>query len=343
MDLWTRASSSKTRKEGQLNMEYSKEMFAPLSEVQKNEEVFMRPSLTYWQDAWRRFKKNMPAMIAGVVLVLIVLLAIFGPMLSPYTYDQQVRSDRNQFPSSEHWFGTDKLGRDLYVRTLYGARISLSIGLVASLINLTIGVLYGGLSGYLGGKADNIMMRIVDILYAVPLLLYVIMLQVVLEQPIKNLFQTSKFFGLFKALGPELILIYIVLGSVYWVGTARMVRGQVLAIKNQEFVLAAKAQGAGTMRIILRHLTPNAIGQIIVMTMMSIPNAIFTESFLSFIGIGVSAPMASWGSLASDAYKALQSFPYLLFYPAGAICITVLAFNILGDGLRDALDPRMRK
>ena len=324
-------------------MEYSKEMFAPLSEVQKNEEVFMRPSLTYWQDAWRRFKKNMPAMIAGVVLVLIVLLAIFGPMLSPYTYDQQVRSDRNQFPSSEHWFGTDKLGRDLYVRTLYGARISLSIGLVASLINLTIGVLYGGLSCYLGGKADNIMMRIVDILYAVPLLLYVIMLQVVLEQPIKNLFQTSKFFGLFKALGPELILIYIVLGSVYWVGTARMVRGQVLAIKNQEFVLAAKAQGAGTMRIILRHLTPNAIGQIIVMTMMSIPNAIFTESFLSFIGIGVSAPMASWGSLASDAYKALQSFPYLLFYPAGAICITVLAFNILGDGLRDALDPRMRK
>ncbi len=324
-------------------MEYSKEMFAPLTEGQKSEEIFMRPSLTYWQDAWRRFKKNKPAMIAGVVLILIVLLAILGPMFSPYTYDQQVRSDRNQFPSSEHLFGTDKLGRDLFVRTLYGARISLSIGLVASLINLTIGVLYGGLSGYLGGKADNIMMRIVDILYAVPLLLYVIMLQVVLEAPIKELFETSKFFGLFKALGPELILIYIVLGSVYWVGMARMVRGQVLSIKNQEFVLAAKAQGAGKMRIIMRHLTPNAIGQIIVMTMMSIPQAIFTESFLSFIGIGVSAPMASWGSLASDAYKALQSYPYLLFFPAAAICITVLAFNILGDGLRDALDPRMRK
>lgn len=324
-------------------MEYSKEMFAPLTEVQKNEEIFMRPSLTYWQDAWRRFKKNKPAMVAGVVLILIVLLAIFGPMFSPYTYDQQIRTDRNQAPSAEHWFGTDKLGRDLFVRTLYGARISLSIGLVASLINLTIGVLYGGLSGYLGGKADNIMMRIVDILYAVPLLLYVIMLQVVLEEPIKQLFQTSKFFGLFKALGPELILIYIVLGSVYWVGMARMVRGQVLSIKNQEFVLAAKAQGASTFRIIIRHLTPNAIGQIIVMTMMSIPQAIFTESFLSFIGIGVSAPMASWGSLASDAYKALQSYPYLLFFPAAAICLTVLAFNILGDGLRDALDPRMRK
>ena len=324
-------------------MEYSKEMFAPLTEVQKNEEIFMRPSLTYWQDAWRRFKKNKPAMIAGVVLVLIVLLAILGPMFSPFDYDQQVRSDRNQFPSAEHPFGTDKLGRDLFVRTLYGARISLSIGLIASLINLTIGVLYGGLSGHLGGRADNIMMRIVDILYAVPLLLYVIMLQVVLEEPIKELFQTSKFFGMFKALGPELILIYIVLGSVYWVGMARMVRGQVLSIKNQEFVLAAKAQGASTMRIILRHLTPNAIGQIIVMTMMSIPQAIFTESFLSFIGIGVSAPMASWGSLASDAYKALQSYPYLLFFPAAAICLTVLAFNILGDGLRDALDPRMRK
>lgn len=324
-------------------MDYTKEMFAPLTECEKTSNVFMRPSLTYWQDAWRRFKKHTPAMIAAIVLLLILLFAIFAPMLSPYDYDQQVRTDRNQFPSWQHPFGTDKLGRDLFVRTMYGARISLSIGVIASLINLTIGVLYGGISGYLGGRMDDIMMRIVDILYSIPLLLYVILLQVVFEKPIQNAFETSKFFALFKSLGPELILIYVVLGSVYWVGMARMVRGQVLAIKNQEFVMAAKAEGASAMRIIMTHLTPNAIGQIIVMTMMSIPTAIFTESFLSFIGIGVSAPMASWGSLASDAYKALQSYPYLLFFPAAAICITVLAFNILGDGLRDALDPRMRK
>lgn len=324
-------------------MDYSKEMFAPLPEVEKTANIFMRPSLTYWQDAWRRFKKHTPAMIAAIVLVIIVLLAIIGPKLSPYAYDQQVRTDRNQFPSLEHPFGTDKLGRDLFVRTMYGARISLSIGIVASLINLTIGVLYGGISGYLGGKLDDIMMRIVDILYSIPLLLYVILLQVVFEKPIQQAFETNKFFALFKSLGPELILIYVVLGAVYWVGMARMVRGQVLSIKNQEFVMAAKAEGASPLRIIMTHLTPNAIGQIIVMTMMSIPTAIFTESFLSFIGIGVSAPMASWGSLASDAYKALQSYPYLLFFPAAAICITVLAFNILGDGLRDALDPRMRK
>lgn len=324
-------------------MEYPREMFAPLPESEKAANAMVRPSLTYWQDAWRRFRKNAPAMIAMVVLVLLLLGSIIIPMFWPYTYDQQDRQNRNSSPSAEHLFGTDKLGRDLFIRVVYGARISLSIGLVASIINLTIGVIYGGISGFLGGKVDLIMMRIVDILYSIPLLLYVIMLKVVFEEPLKAAFETSAFFRPFRSLGVDLIMIYIVLGTVYWVGMARIVRGQVLTIKNQEYVLAARAQGASSWRIIMKHLVPNSIGQIIVMVTMSIPDAIFTESFLSFIGIGVSAPMPSWGSLASDAYQTMQSYPHLLLFPAAAICLTMLAFNIMGDGLRDALDPRMRR
>jgi oligopeptide transport system permease protein len=277
-----------------------------------------------------------------IALAIIILGAIFIPMFYPFTYEQQIREARNLSPNLRHIFGTDKLGRDLFIRVVYGARISLSIGFVASFINLTIGVIYGGISGYIGGKVDNIMMRIVDILYSIPLLLYVILLKVVFQDYITAAFQNTALASL-RSLGPELILIYVVLGSVYWVGMARMVRGQVLSIKNNEYVLAAQAIGASSWRIIIRHLVPNAIGQIIVTVTMSIPTAIFTESFLSFIGIGVSAPMASWGSLASSAYQGLASYPYLLLFPAAAICVTVLAFNIMGDGLRDALDPRMKR
>jgi oligopeptide transport system permease protein len=318
--------------------------FEPLPESEKLKYGAIRPSLSYWQDAGRRFRKNVPAMICAAVLAVIIVAAIVIPFFWPYTYSEQDLSARNQFPSAQHIFGTDNLGRDLFIRVIYGARISLSIGIVASIINLTIGVLYGGLSGYLGGKTDNVLMRIVDLLYSVPLLLYVILLQVVLEAPIKKAFENaSGVLHSIRTIGPELFMIFLVLGMVYWVGMARMVRGQVLQLKGQEFVLAARSQGAGMFRIILRHLIPNVIGQIIVMVMMSIPQAIFTEAFLSFIGLGVSAPLASWGSLASNAYQSLQSYPYLLLFPAGAICITVLSFNILGDGLRDALDPHMKK
>jgi oligopeptide transport system permease protein len=282
-----------------------------------------RRSTTYWQDAWRRLKKNKAAMIGLTFLIFITLLAILGPYFAKHTYSDQILSLSNANPSAEYWFGTDNLGRDMYVRTLYGARISMSIGIVASLITLVIGVVYGGISGYFGGRVDSIMMRIVDIMYCIPMLLYIIMLMVIL--------------------GPGLINIFIALGLVYWLRMARIVRGQILSLKEQEYIMAVKLTGASTWRILSRHLIPNTLGPIIITATLAIPEAIFTEAFLSFIGLGVSAPMASWGVLASEGVANLRSYPFQLFFPAAAISITMLCFNFLGDGLRDALDPRMRK
>jgi len=221
-------------------------------------------------------------------------------------------------------FGTDILGRDLMIRVIYGARISLTVALVASLVNLFIGVVYGSAAGYEGGRTDTIMMRFVDILNSIPLVLYVILIMVVVGNR-----------GLWTMI--------IALGSVYWVVMARLVRGQVLSLKGQEFVLAAQALGVSKRQIIFRHLIPNAMGPIIVSMTMMIPSAVFTEAFIGFIGLGVSAPMASWGTLANDGLQGLLSYPYQLFFPSMAIAITMLSFNFLGDGLRDALDPRLRK
>ncbi len=281
------------------------------------------PSLSYWQDAWLRLKKDKAAMLGLIFILALLLFAIIGPAFSSYSYEDQNFMQANLSPSAEHWFGTDSLGRDLFVRVLYGARISLSIGIVASLINLVIGVIYGGISGYAGGRTDRIMMNIVDILYSVPTLLYVILLMVVFK--------------------PGLMNIFVALGISYWLQMARIVRGEVLKLKEQEFVLAAKSMGAGSSRILVKHLIPNAVGAIIVSLSMSIPDAIFTEAFLSFIGLGVSAPMASWGVLASDGVNSIRVFPFQLFFPALAISLTMLAFNFLSDGLRDALDPKMRR
>lgn len=280
----------------------------------------LRPGPTYWQDAWQRLQKNKLAMFGLYTLVLIVVIAIVGPWLSPFSYSDQDLSQTNKPPSAEHWFGTDNLGRDLFTRVLYGARVSLAIGLAASLINLTIGVVYGGLAGILGGRADRIMMSIIDILYGIPLLLYVILLMVILK--------------------PGLTNIFIALGIAYWLGMARIVRGQILSLKEQEYILAARTLGAGTWRILLRHLIPNSLGPIIITMTLAIPEAIFAEAFLSFIGLGVAAPMASWGVLAAEGVTSLRSYPFQLFFPALAISLTMLAFNFLGDGLRDALDPR---
>ena len=283
----------------------------------------IRPHIGFRQDAWLRLKKNRAAMAGLGIIVLISLLAIFGPLLSPYSYSDQSLANANQPPSSAHWLGTDNLGRDLATRICYGARISLSIGIVASLINLGIGVFYGGISGYFGGRVDSIMMRLVDILYGIPLLLYVILLMVVLK--------------------PGLMNVFLALGLVYWLRMARIVRAQVLSLKELEYILAARVLGASHRRLIFGHLLPNSLGPIIITLTLSIPEAIFTEAFLSFIGLGVSAPMASWGVLASEGVVTLRSYPFQLLSPAIAISLTMLGFNFLGDGLRDALDPRMRR
>jgi len=303
-------------------MQLTQDSFSPISR-DSVEQATSRPSLTFWQDAWQRLKKNKMAMLGLYIIIFLLVAAIFGPVFSGLSYSDQNLMLANQPPSGEHWFGTDNLGRDLFIRVLYGARISLSIGIVASLLNFTVGVAYGGIAGFVGGRTDRIMMNIVDILYSVPVLLYVILLMVVLK--------------------PGLTNIFIALGIAYWLQMARIVRGQMLVIKEQEYVLAARTIGASSWRILLRHLIPNSMGAIIVTMTLAIPDAIFTEAFLSFIGLGVSAPMASWGVLASEGVNSLRSYPFQLFFPALAISITMLAFNFFGDGLRDALDPRMRR
>lgn len=306
-----------------MDMNLDKSLFQPLKKEEKNLNVIARPSETYWQDAWRRLKMNKVALISLYTLIFLIVIAVVGPFLIKFSYDYQNYEASSVTPNATYWFGTDELGRDLFSRVLWGMRISLSVGVVSAVINFVIGVIYGGISGFYGGTIDMLMMRIVDILYAVPVVLYVILLMVLM--------------------GAGLINIYIALGISYWVGMARIVRGQVLSLKQQEFILAAKALGARNFRIIVRHLVPNCMGPIIVMLTMSIPSAIFTEAFLSFIGLGVSAPMASLGVLCNDAVQTYRTYPYQLFFPAAAICLIMLAFNLFGDGLRDALDPKMRK
>ena len=259
-----------------------------------------RPSVSYWKDAWRRFRKDKLAMFGLVMILIVSLFAIFGPMLCPYDYDEADFFSIAQWPSKAHWFGTDALGRDLYVR-----------------------VLYGGSAGYFGGKVDNVMMRIVDIIIALPSLLYTILLMMLMGSNVRS------------------ILIALCLSS--WVGTARITRSQVVSLKHQEYALAAKLAGASDFQILLRHLLPNAMGPIIVSVMFLIPGAIFSEAFLSFLGIGIQKPMASWGSLANDAIGTLTSAPYQMFFPIAAISLTMFSLNFIGDGLRDALDPKLKK
>ncbi|KNE21551.1 ABC transporter permease [Virgibacillus pantothenticus] len=287
-------------------------------------EAVSRPSLSYWKDAWRRLIQNKLAMTGFVFLVLLAIFAIFAPILSPYEVNKQDLPNQYQPPSQEHWFGTDNGGRDVFTRTWYGARISLFVGLMAALIDFTIGIIYGGLSGYKGGRTDHIMMRIIEVLYGLPYLLVVILLLVVL--------------------GPSLSTIILALTVTGWVGMARIVRGQVLQIKNYEFVLASKSFGAKTSRIIRKNLLPNTMGPIIVQMTLTVPSAIFAEAFLSFLGLGIQAPFASWGVMANDSLGSILSGHWwTLFFPAFFISFTMFAFNVLGDGLQDALDPKLRK
>jgi len=304
-------------------VEITREKFERVGPNIEESQAIVRPSMTYWQDAWRRLKMNKVAMASLVFLILLGIMAIIGPYLLPYKYSDQSLMMTNKPPSAEHWFGTDYLGRDLFVRTWMGARISLTIGIAAALLDGIIGVIYGGISGYFGGQVDNVMMRIVDILYGIPYLILVILLMLVM--------------------GPGIVTIITAMVITGWVGMARLVRGQVLQLKEQEFVMAAKTLGASPGRIIMKHLIPNTLGPIIVSITFDVPAAIFTEAFLSYIGLGVQPPLASWGTLANDATNVLLMYPYQLFFPAFFISITMLSFNLLGDGLRDALDPRLRK
>lgn len=287
-------------------------------------ESVSRPSMSYWQDAWKRLLKNKLAMSGLIFLVLLGFMAIFGPILSPYSVKVQDLPNQFQSPSGAHWFGTDSHGRDVFTRTWHGARISLFVGLMAALIDFTIGIIYGGISGYKGGRTDNILMRIIEVLYGLPYLLVVILLLVVM--------------------GPSLSTIIVALTVTGWVGMARIVRGQVLQIKNYEFVLASKSFGTKTSRIIRKNLLPNTMGPIIVQITLTVPSAIFAEAFLSFLGLGIQAPHASWGVMANDSLGAILSGNWwTLFFPAFFISFTMFAFNVLGDGLQDALDPKLRK
>lgn len=313
--------------ENQLKIE--KDLFTPLSEDEKKVSTIVRPSVGYWKDAWSRLKRDKFAIVSLIVIIAIVAAAILVPMLSKYDYAANDLSATYLKPSAEHWFGTDNLGRDLFVRNFYGARYSLIIAVLAAFINLVIGVLYGGIAGYFGGMVDNILMRIVDVLYSIPLTIYVIIFMAILNKP--------------GAAGSGLFTIVLGLSITYWIGMARIVRGDVLQLKQQEFVLAAKSLGASNARILVRHLIPNCIGSIMVTLTLLIPEAVFTEAFLSFIGLGIAAPRASLGTLANEAMVGIYTYPYQLVFPSMMICLIILAFNLFGDGLSQALDPKNKR
>ncbi|MGE7622611.1 ABC transporter permease [Viridibacillus sp. NPDC096237] len=303
------------------DVEIKDEWFKPKSKNLEKAEMVVRPSLSYWADGWRKLRKNKLAMLGLFFLILLALMAIFVPIFSPYSVTATDYPNQNKAPSMTYWFGTDEAGRDVFTRTWYGARISLFVGLMAAFIDFFIGIIYGGFSGYKGGKTDLIMMRIIEVLYGLPHLLVVILLMVVM--------------------GPSLTTIIVALTITGWVGMARIVRGQVLQIKNYEFVTASKSFGAKTSRIIRKNLLPNTMGTIIVQMTLTVPSAIFAEAFLSFLGLGIQMPFASWGVMANDALPVILSGDWWrLFFPALFISLTMFAFNVLGDGLQDALDPK---
>jgi oligopeptide transport system permease protein len=330
----------------------SPDLFQPANREAGDHEKIVRPSLTYWQDVRRRLFKNKGATAGLIVFLLVVFFAAFGPMMSKYSYkDQDLNRAKlpPKVPVLEHvaflgldgvdqygvdqyekrgikeyfWFGTDDLGRDLWTRTWEGTRVSLYIGLLAAAIDMIIGVTYGGISGFYGGRVDNIMQRFAEILNGIPFLIIVILFVIILE--------------------PGVISISLALVITGWISMSRIVRGQVLKLKGQEYVLASRTLGASNGKLIAKHLIPNVMGPIIVMAMFTIPGAIFAEAFLSFIGLGIRPPFASLGSLVNDGYKSIQTYPHVMFVPAIVISLLILSLNLLADGLRDALDPKMRK
>lgn len=304
-------------------------LFVPVSPEKRIVDPIQRPSLSVWKETLINIMKNKLAVLGMSILAVVLFFAIFGPKMVPYSASGQDLMNGNMAPG-KHWFGTDDLGRDMWARTWYGARVSLTIGFVAALIDLVLGVTIGGIAGYMAGRSkkgdrvDNIIMRVIEILYGIPYLLIVILLMVIME--------------------PGVLSIIIALTVTGWVSMARITRGQILQLKSQEYVMAAEKLGTSHAKIILRHLLPNALGIIIVNLTFTIPQAIFAESFLSFLGLGVQAPFASWGTMANDALGVILSGQWWrLFFPGFMISLTMFAFNAFGDGLQDALDPRNRK
>lgn len=314
-------------------MPFDARLFQPLERKDRDASgvIYLQlPPAEHRRSAWRRFKKK-PAAMAGLIIIgVLIFAALFGPLLSPHSFSHQNLENISQGPSREHWFGTDYLGRDLFARTMSGARVSLSIGLAAALSAVTIGVIYGGIAGLAGGGLDFVMMRLVDIIYSIPFLLWVILFMVFLRESLHFIGRAA----------PGLAGLYIALGLVFWLPMARQVRGQILSLKEQEFILAARVIGVSKGRLLWRHLIPNCLGPVLITALLIIPEAIFAEAWLSFVGLGVSAPGASWGALASDALIYLKTAPHLLFFPAAMICITLLAFNYLSEGLHDVFKPR---
>jgi len=344
------------------SLQLNVDSFLPASDEEKKYMVQMRPSSTFFKDGVKRLLKNKVATVSFIIIVVIVLASIILPMVWPYRYDAQlgvsfgkpVDSSYNNLAPFEygateqekiaagesifpHLFGTDSAGRDYFIRVVYGTRISLAVGFFASIIVLIIGLVVGSISGYIGGKVDLVIMRIVDIIYSLPDMLMVILLATVLRMTIGNSLEGT----ILAKIGSNIISLFIVFGLLYWVSMARLIRGQILSLREQEYVLAAKATGAKSGWIIRKHLIPNCISVIIISTALQIPNAIFTESYLSFLGLGVNAPMPSLGSLASDALNGISSYPYRLIIPAIVISLIVLSLNLFGDGLRDAFDPKL--
>jgi len=283
----------------------------------------VEPGASLWIDAWRRLRKNRFAVLGAAMLAVIVIASLVGPWLTPYSYEEQDLALKATPPSAAHWFGTDPLGRDLLTRVLHGGRISLLVGITATAVSLVVGVLYGAIAGFAGGRTDRVMMRIVDILYALPFTILVIILMV--------------FFG------QNLILLFLAIGAVEWLTMARIVRSQVMSLREKEFVEAAAVLGFSHWRIVTRHLIPNALGPIIVYVTLTIPQVMLLEAFLSFLGLGVQPPMSSWGLLINQGVETMEEFPWLLIFPSIALSVTLFSLNFLGDGLRDALDPRVSK
>lgn len=302
--------------------ELNKESFVVKGKDTVRMESISRPSLSFWQDAWRRLKKNKAATFGLIVVILYAVLAIFAPMFSGYTQSEMDINAQSQFISSAHWFGTDSMGRDLFTRIWMGARVSLSIGLIAAVVNACVGAVIGGLCGFYGGKLDMIVMRIVDLLYGIPSLIITILVMMVLG----------------KGIAPLVVAMCI----VGWIGTCRFVRGEVYRIKEQDFVLAAKVLGISDFKIIIKHIIPNILGMLITNLCMAIPGAIFQEAFLSYIGLGIVPPDCSWGVICKEGIEYLRYSPHQVLVPAFFVCTTMLALNLLGNGLRDAVDPKLR-